>query len=122
MSNDKVVKTIVLNATPEHVWEFLTDKDKLGEWFHSAKESLAIGKPYSLVDDTKSASPNDMCWGEVKVMKAPTLLQYTFTVKPLGGAMTTVTWELEAAHGGTKLRWIRAGMNISRSCAQQLPS
>lgn len=113
MSNDSIVKTIVLNASPETVWEYLTDKDKLGEWFHPAKESLTNGKPYALVDDNTSASPNDVCWGEVKAMTAPTMLQYTFTVKPLGGAMTTVTWELEAAHGGTKLTMTHDGVGTA---------
>jgi uncharacterized protein YndB with AHSA1/START domain len=113
MSNDTIVKTIVLNATPETVWEFLTDKDKLREWFHPAKESLTNGKPYALVDDNSASSPENMCWGEVKAMEAPSMLQYTFTVKPLSGAMTTVTWELEAVHGGTKLTMTHKGVGAA---------
>ena len=36
-------------------------------------------------------------------MEPPSLLVYSFTIKPLGGAMTTVSWLLEEAHGGTRL-------------------
>ncbi len=113
MSNDTIIKTIVLNAPPETVWEYLVDKDKLGEWFHPAKETLAAGQAYALIDDAKAAEPSDMCWGEVTEMNAPSRLQYTFTVKPLGGAMTTVTWQLESVHGGTKLTMTHEGIGAA---------
>lgn len=113
MSNDTIVKTILLDAPPESVWEYLVDKDKLGEWFHPARETLTDGNAYALVDDNKAANPGDVCWGKVIGMKAPSMLQYTFTVKPLGGAMTTVTWELEAVHGGTKLTLTHEGVGAA---------
>jgi uncharacterized protein YndB with AHSA1/START domain len=113
IENDTIVKTIFLNASRETVWEFLTDKDKLGQWFHPARESLALGKTYALIDTDKSESPGDICWGEVIAMDKPVRLQYSFTVKPLGGAMTTVTWTLESFNGGTRLTLVHEGVGAA---------
>lgn len=49
MSTTTINKSIFLPASPDSVWVYLTDKDKLGEWFHPAAESLAEGKPYELL-------------------------------------------------------------------------
>ena len=42
-------------------------------------------------------------------MEHPSKLTYTFTVKPLNGHMTTVSWKLEETHGGTKLTLTHKG-------------
>jgi len=102
MTTTTINKTIFLAANRETVWQYLTDKDKLGEWFHPAAESLEEGKPYALLGDAND-SESKMCWGDVLTAKKPSSLIYTFTVKPLGGAMTTVTWTLEDAAGGTRI-------------------
>jgi uncharacterized protein YndB with AHSA1/START domain len=36
-----IEKTIFIDAEPGIVWEFLTDKDKLGTWYHPAEQNLA---------------------------------------------------------------------------------
>lgn len=102
-------KTIFLDASPDTVWQYLTDKNKLGEWFHPAANHLVEGQPYALLADA-SDPESKMCWGEVLSAKAPTFLSYSFTVKPLGGAMTTVSWTLESAAGGTRVTLVHEGI------------
>jgi len=109
MSATTISKTIFLAASPEAVWEYLTNKDKLGEWFHPAADNLVEGQPYALLGDAND-SDSKMCWGDVLSAKKPTTLVYTFTIKPLGGATTTVNWTLEEAAGGTRLTLVHEGI------------
>jgi len=102
MSTTIINKSIFLKAPRETVWAYLTEKDKLGEWFHPADADLTEGKPYALLADASDSS-SKMCWGEVLSAKKPSFLSYTFTIKPLDGAMTTVSWSLEDAAGGTRV-------------------
>lgn len=101
MTATTITKSVFLNAPKQVVWEFLTKKDKLARWFHPAEDDLREGEAYTLLDQR-----NDMtriCWGTVLEMRPYDSLVYTFTVKPLEGAMTTVRWTLEEAAGGTRL-------------------
>lgn len=109
MSVTTINKSIFLAASRETVWEFLTDKDKLGQWFHPAAESLSEGKPFALLEDPADKE-SKICWGDVLVAKKPSALSYTFTIKPLGGAVTTVNWTLEDAAGGTKVTLSHEGI------------
>lgn len=112
MSTTTINKSIFLAAARETVWEFLTDKDKLGEWFHPAAESLVEGKPYALLGDVTD-SDSKMCWGDVISAEKPSFLSYTFTIKPLAGAMTTVSWTLEEAAGGTRVTLVHEGIGAA---------
>ena len=103
MSNDRMIKTVFFTASRETVWSFLTEKEKLAQWFNPAEDDLADGADYALFATADDGSVSKMCWGKVLEMDRPSRLVYTFTIKPLGGAMTTVTWMLEEAQGGTKL-------------------
>lgn len=109
MNATNINKSIFLAASRETVWAYLTDKDKLGEWFHPAQADLSEGQPYVLLQDAAD-SESRMCWGEVLSAKKPAFLSYTFTIKPLAGAMTTVSWTLEDAAGGTRVTLIHEGI------------
>lgn len=111
MTDTVISKSIILNAPRDTVWAFLTEKDKLAEWFHEAEADLADQQPYTLVDRAPDGTTTKMCWGEVLEMTKPSSLVYSFTVKPLGGAMTTVSWSLEEVHGGTKLSLSHSGVD-----------
>ena len=50
-------------------------------------------------------------------MEPPSVLVYTFTIKPLNGVMTTVTWTLEEIYGGTKLTLEHEGLDAAGSAA-----
>lgn len=109
MSTTTINKSIFLKASRETVWAYLTEKDKLAEWFHPATADLVEGKPYALLDNATDPD-SKLCWGEVLSAKKPSSLSYTFTVKPLGGAMTTVNWTLEEAAGGTRVTLSHEGV------------
>lgn len=109
MSTTTINKSIFLKAPRETVWAYLTEKDKLGEWFHAADADLTEGKPYALLGDPAD-SDSKMCWGDVLSAKKPSFLSYTFTIKPMGGAMTTVSWTLEEAAGGTRVTLVHEGI------------
>lgn len=103
MSDSTIIKTVFFAASRETVWSFLTDKDKLAQWFHPAEANLVKGQDFALVGRAEDGSTVKQCWGTVVQMDPPSFLVYSFTIKPLGGALTTVSWTLEEAHGGTKL-------------------
>lgn len=109
MSTSTINKSIFLAASREVVWDYLTDKDKLAQWFHPAAENLVEGKSYALLKDRADAD-SKLCWGEVLSARRPSFLKYTFTVKPMAGEMTTVSWTLEEAPGGTRLTLMHEGV------------
>lgn len=113
MSDSTIVKTIFLKADAETVWAFLTDKDKLGEWFHPADSDLAAGGDYVLRGQADDGSEARKCWGSVLESTRPEKLVYTFTIEPLGGAMTTVTWLLQEVQGGTRLMLQHEGVDAA---------
>ncbi|MEM7045758.1 MAG: SRPBCC domain-containing protein, partial [Pseudomonadota bacterium] len=43
----------------------------------------------------------------------PAKLTYSFTVKPLNGAMTTVTWTLDEMADGTRLTLLHEGVGAA---------
>ena len=108
MNATTITKTIFLDAPREVVWDFLTKKDKLARWFHPAEQDLQEGTDYTLLDQRGDMSR--ICWGTVLEMRPFESLVYTFTVKPLNGAMTTVRWRLQEAAGGTQLTLSHEGI------------
>lgn len=108
MSNTTINKTIFYTASREVVWAFLTEKEKLAKWFHPANNDLVEGQDYALVDKD---SGQKLCWGNVLEMDKPSKLVYTFTIIPLDGAMTTVTWTLDEIAGGTRLSLKHEGIS-----------
>ena len=110
MSNSTITKTIFLNTDAETVWAYLTDKDNLAEWFYGADASLAKGKEYVLSGKADDGTMAKKCWGKVVEARKPRKLVYSFTIAPLGGNMTTVTWLLEDALGGTRLTLQHEGL------------
>ncbi len=111
MSTTTINKSIFLAASRETVWEYLTDKNKLGQWFHPAAENLTEGKPYTLLKDAADTD-SKICWGDVLSAKKPTSLIYTFTIGgPMGDNMSTVNWTLEDAAGGTRVTMVHEGVS-----------
>jgi len=110
MSNSTITKTAFFATKPETVWAYLTEADKLGEWFHPAESDLAADSGYALIKTGDDESVNKIIWGKVLVWKPPTTLQYTFEIAPFGGVITTVTWNLKESHGGTMLTLIHEGV------------
>ena len=111
ITNTTIIKTCFFAAPRETVWSFLTQKDKLAKWFHPAKSDLTEGEDYALIEQQEDGSEVTVCWGKVLTMDKPNILVYSFTIGPLNGAMTTVTWTLEGIQGGTRLTLKHEGIS-----------
>ena len=98
-----ITKTLFLKAPPEHVWKFLTDKQKLSLWFYEGAESIEGEGPYQLNTNTLGKEGDRVCWGDVSVFEPPKKLVHTFTHDFLQGVETTCVWTLTGVEGGTIL-------------------
>ncbi|WP_171174538.1 SRPBCC domain-containing protein [Ruegeria sp. HKCCD8929] len=107
MTQTVLEKSIYLRAEPETVWAYLTEPDRLAEWFHKPERPLAAGQKLEMYGTT---SGDLLIWGEVRAARPPEYLEYTFTVKPMGDAVSVVKWTLEPVAGGTKLSLLHEGL------------
>lgn len=55
-------------------------------------------------------SGDKLIWGDVLVSDPFNALEYTFTIAPMGGAISTVKWSLAQVAGGTRLSLIHEGL------------
>ena len=110
MNTTTITKSIFFNAPRETVWAFLTDKDKLGEWYHPAEHSLIAGQDYSLYRIDENDKKITQISGRVLEMNPPSKLVTTFVIEPFKGNETTVTWILDEAAGGTRLLLTHEGI------------
>lgn len=111
MTDTEIRKSIHIAASRETVWDYLTQADLLGRWFHPAEADLRDDTDYTLL------SQNDgdrMCWGKVVEMRRPEYMRWDFTVGPMQGAMSTVEWTLEEAPDGTRLTLEHSGLPQSK--------
>ncbi|WP_170332815.1 SRPBCC family protein [Ruegeria arenilitoris] len=107
MTQAVLQKSIFLRATPETVWDYLTKPERLAEWFHKPERPLATGQKLEMYGTT---SGDLLIRGEVREARPPEYLEYTFTVKPMGDAVSTVKWTLEPVAGGTRLGLVHEGL------------
>ncbi len=106
MTENVIHKSIYLKATPEQVWAYLTDPDKLAIWFHKPSTALVEGE-YEMFG---AESGDRLMWGEVLVAKPFSQLEYTFSITPMGGQSSTVRWLLTEVPGGTHLSLHHEGL------------
>ena len=106
MSDVVLRKSIYLRATPEEVWAYLTDPEKLAIWFHVPKTALAEGE-YEMFG---AESGDKLMWGSVLVAEPFLKLEYTFTIAPMGDRISTVKWALAEVPGGTQLSLRHEGL------------
>lgn len=111
MTSTTIQKTVFFNAKPEVVWSFLTDKDKLGTWYHPARKNLAAGEEYELIEISDDGAEKSIITGKVLEMDSPHKLVTTFVIGPFGGNSTTLTWVLEAFADGTRLSLKHEGIS-----------
>lgn len=98
-----MTKTVFIAAPKEAVWAYLTEKDKLAEWFYPGASDLGGTGEYNLYRKETIGEGDPLCWGEITEWSPPSRLVYSFTIEPLGGHMTTVEWTLDSTAGGTRL-------------------
>lgn len=107
MTGTTIRKSIYVQASREVVWDYLTQPDKLAKWFHAPTTPLVEGKALEMFG---TESGDKLIWGQVKTARAPEYLEYSFTVKPMGDAVSTVKWTLETVDGGTRLSLEHVGL------------
>lgn len=107
MTETIIRKSIFLSTTPAQVWPWLVDPEKLGQWFHKPPAPLVAGEPLEMYGAT---SGDKLIWGKVLVAREPEYLEYSFTVKPMGDAVSLVKWHLEPVPGGTNLSLEHSGL------------
>ena len=107
MTKATLRKSIMLAAPRETVWDYLTQPDKLAIWFHAPKTPLTEGEKLEMFG---TESGDLLIWGKVHVARAPEYLEYTFTVKPMGEAVSLVKWTLAEVPGGTQLNLEHEGL------------
>ncbi len=109
-----LVKTIFIAVAPGTVWEYLTKQAHIGKWYQPAHADLAPGSDYAMGKDGART-----IWGHIMEWHPPQRLVTTFNVGPLEGRETTVTWDLVAVAGGTKVTMTHAGIvpEMAEECA-----
>ena len=107
MTETTIRKSIYLNATPEQVWSYLTDPEKLALWFHKPTAPLEQGNGLKMYG---AESGNLLIWGTVNVARRPEYLEYTFTIEAMGDAVSLVKWTLDAVAAGTRLSLEHTGL------------
>ncbi|MEL6463470.1 MAG: SRPBCC domain-containing protein [Pseudomonadota bacterium] len=107
MTDTVLQKTIFLKAPRQLVWDYLTQPEHLAKWFHAPKTPLAEGQKLEMFGTT---SGDLLIWGKVIRADAPSHLEYTFTVGPMGDAVSTVKWTLTDVPGGTQLSLVHDGL------------
>lgn len=99
-------KSIYLKTSRETVWAYLTDPDKLSIWFHRPDKTLVPGS-YAMFG---AESGDKLMWGDIITADPHAKLSYTFTITPMGDAVSTVTWTLTDVPGGTRLDLLHEGL------------
>lgn len=107
MTETTLQKSIYIKASREQVWEHLTKPEFLAKWFHRPKTELKQGEEFAFYG---RESGDKLIWGEVIDASPFDRLEYTFTVAPMGDAVSTVVWTLQAVAGGTRLSLLHSGL------------
>lgn len=107
MTETVLQKTVYLTATPQQVWAYLTEPDQLAKWFHKPKTPLVEGQDYQMFG---TESGDLLMWGAVHKATPYDYLEYTFTIKPMGDAISTVKWWISEVAGGVKLSLEHSGL------------
>lgn len=107
MTTTSLQKTIYLKAEKSEVWAFLTDPEKLSQWFHRPAAPLKQGADYAMFGTT---SGDKLMWGTVTTARPHDYLEYTFTITPMGDTVSTVSWTLDDVPGGTRLSLSHNGL------------
>lgn len=106
-----LIKTAIFEASPAVVWAYLTDKDKLGRWYHPARADLAQGQSYALYKAANGPDSAPLIHGRVITFDPPRELVTTFTCDPMNGVETQVQWRLEEWGNGTRLTLEHTGFD-----------
>src|SRR5688572_1227509 len=110
MMEDKVEKSIELNAPIERVWRALTDHDEFGAWFRVRIDGPFIAGQPATGNITYPGYEHLQWTVDIKEMTAPSLFSFTwhpFAIDPdvdySSETPTLVEFRLEPIDAGTRL-------------------
>lgn len=104
LSGRTLEKELFIKATPERVFQALTEKAELERWFvQKAEVDLRPGGAIRL-----EWAPDAVEIGTILVLDPPHRLSYTW--EALEPGPTTITFELTAENDGTRLRLTHTGI------------
>jgi uncharacterized protein YndB with AHSA1/START domain len=104
LSGRSLEKELFIKATPERVFQALTEKEDLERWFvKKAEVDLRPGGAIRL-----EWAPDAVEIGKILVLEPPHRLSYTW--EALEPSPTTITFELTAENDGTRLHLIHTGI------------
>jgi uncharacterized protein YndB with AHSA1/START domain len=97
-------KELFINASPQRVFQALTEKAELERWFvQKAEIDLRPGGAIRL-----EWAPDSVEIGTILALDPPHRLSFSW--EALEPSPTTITFELTAENGGTRLRLIHTGI------------
>jgi uncharacterized protein YndB with AHSA1/START domain len=104
LSGRSLEKELFINATPERVFQALTEKADLERWFvQKAEVDLRPGGAIRL-----EWAPDAVEIGKILVLEPPHRVSYSW--EALEPSATTITFELTAENDGTRLHLIHTGI------------
>jgi uncharacterized protein YndB with AHSA1/START domain len=104
LSGRSIEKELFINATPERVFQALTEKEALERWFlKKAEVDLRPGGTIQF-----EWGPGLVNVGKILVLDPPHRLSYTW--EALEPSPTTITFELTAENDGTRLHLTHTGI------------
>lgn len=107
MTHPVLQKTIYLKADSDTVWDYLTQPDRLAEWFQKPSAPLVEGGALEMFGRD---SGDRVIWGKVRVARQSEYLECSFSVKSMSDAVSLVKWHLAAVECGTRLSLEHEGL------------
>lgn len=99
-----VEKDVFIHASPERVFQALTEKAELERWF--VQTAAIDARPGGSI--RFEWAPGVFELGKILVLEPPS--HFSFTWEALSPSPTTITFELTAENGGTRLRLLHTGI------------
>jgi uncharacterized protein YndB with AHSA1/START domain len=103
-SSRSIEKELFINATPEHVFRALTEKEDLERWF--VQEAEVEVRPGGAI--RHEFAPDMVEMGTILEIEPSHRFRYTW--EAFSPSPVTITFELSAENGGTRLHFIQTGI------------
>jgi uncharacterized protein YndB with AHSA1/START domain len=116
MDNSPVILTMHFNAPVSKVWEALTHKEKMKEWYFDVQDyTLAEGSTFHFYEPGGSSYLHQCRILEVNPEKR---FSHTWAYPDFSSGETTLSWDLEAEGNGTRLTLTHADIDNLASAGE----